>query len=339
MGIRRIVPALAVVAAMGLLLGACGEDDAPLTTGSTGGEGSSTTTATDGTALGPIPDGAEGLEEAERRWAAAGIADYDMTYQELCFCPQAVVTVVVRGGEVVETSVEQEPETSWEPEGRTVEDLFGEIRQAVETDAHEIQATYDPATGRPTRLWIDQVAAMADEEHGVEVRSFSPGRPIGEPVEPSSSVVTTGTTQAPSTRAVATADLTEMWGCGYGFHASNPEQTVALRFTAATSAPPSSRTAELPDPAWEAEVVTGTDLYANWCDDVIEPDEPTPVIDGTFPVVGGTIAVTAPTPNVGCGDAEATAVITGLEVRAPDGATLGLGDLTVTNPSWGCFAG
>lgn len=332
---RRLGTAIGLTAV--LLLAACGEDDAPLTTGSTGGDGSTTTVST--APPGPIPEGAEGLDEARARWEAAGIDDYDLTYRPLCFCPQYDVTVVVRGGEVVSTDSVSDMETSWEPEGLSVDEMFAELEQAVDGDAHEVQATWDEATGRPLRYWIDESEMVADEEHGIEVLTFSPGRPIDEPVEPpdpSSSVPTTGTTQAPGVQAVATAQLTEMWGCGYGFHASDAGQTVGLQLW--TDAPPADgATVVLPDPAWDAELQVGERLFANWCTDL--PTEPDPQVDETWPVVGGTMVVTVP-PGPGlCSRSTATATITGLTVEAPDGGTVTLTDLALTNDGWGCFAG
>ena len=69
--------------------------------------------------------------------------------------------------------------------------------------------------------------------------------------------------------------LTETYGCGTGFWVGNPQQTTALRIAYVGDGPPPARVS-LPDPAWDAQLVDGRDLYANWCDDVMEPGEPEP---------------------------------------------------------------
>jgi hypothetical protein len=94
----------------------------------------------------------------------------------------------------------------------------------------------------------------------------------------------------------------------------------------------------LPDDAWDATVLIGEDLYANWCDDVLEPGEPEPAVNERWPITAGTITLLAPAPADVCPH-EARATATGLEATRPDGATVELGGRELVNDGWGCFAG
>jgi hypothetical protein len=344
---RRPAALLLAVLAPLVLLAACGADDAPVSTGSGGTGTTGSTVATTGT-LAPIPAGADGLDDARARWEAADVADYEMTYREVCFCPETVVTVVVRDGEVADASYETDPGMGRPPEGLTVDDLFDELQRAVDEDAAEIRATYATDLGRPTSYWIDWSEMMADEEHGIDVTAFSV-EPVGGPtgIEPTGTVepgavppdvVTTGTSQPPSVRQVAQAQLTEPWVCGFGFAATDASHSVALVLRTPAPPPPGPSTVTLPAPGWSGEVQLGTDLLRVDCGDldVMIPAAP----DESWPVVGGTLQIDAPTPN-GCtpSDPPARGTATNLTVEAPDGTRITFPTLALTNDLWGCSAG
>lgn len=147
------------------------------------------------------------------------------------------------------------------------------------------------------------------------------------------------TTEPPVTERVA---LSESFGCAYGFHVSDPEQTVGVRidFTGGTPATFPAVIA-LPDPGWDAVVVVGEELYANWCNDVIDMSQPQPRIDETWTVVAGAIEFVGEPPlaDFQASAAPVTARLVGLVAERPDGSRVELGDLEVTNESWGMFAG
>ena len=115
---------------------------------------------------------ARDLAEAEARWADAAIGAYSMTYSVRCFCPEQSIEVSVADGDIVESSWKGD----WEPTVFfTVDDLFDELRQAVDDRAFSINVTYDDATGRPLEFFIDFDEMVADEEWGIEVTAFVPG--------------------------------------------------------------------------------------------------------------------------------------------------------------------
>jgi hypothetical protein len=137
-----------------------------------------------------------------------------------------------------------------------------------------------------------------------------------------------------------TPELTEQYGCGYGFYASNPEQTVGMfiefsDFEAAHDGdvPP---TAQLDDGTWLAELRFGTDLFANWCDDVLEPGEPTPEVGETWQLTG-TIDIDQLPPAGQGGPASAT--LSGVEATGPNNDVIAFEDFEIENGFWGSFAG
>ncbi len=138
----------------------------------------------------------------------------------------------------------------------------------------------------------------------------------------------------------AAPELTEAHHCGYGFYVGAVDQNWALKITyqdfEAAQAGEVPRESALSDDAWSAQLEAGKDLFANWCDDVLEPDEPTPEVDDIWEVSGDIEVTGLPNPG-GCGPA--TAKLTGLEARSDDGDVISLGDLDVRNEFWGCFAG
>lgn len=312
--------ALALVAVGSLALLGCGDDDV-----SVGTEGTTTTTP-----AAPSGSEQERLDAARARWDELGIADYTWSYRRSCFCPPFAVTVVVKGGEAVSHEIEADPAVDpvvvEEVEIFTVEDLFDEVQRAIDT-ADEVTVEYEDETGRVTTLDVDQITNAVDDEFGYAVTSFAlvgDGSPI--------------TTEAPVTDRV---ELSEHFPCAYGFHASNPEQTVGLRvdFSGEPGALPA--VIELPEPSWEAVVVLGEELYANWCNDVIDPSQPQPRIDETWTIVAGTIEFVGAPPVAGePGVSSAvTARLTGLVAERPDGSRVELRDLELTNEAWGMFAG
>jgi hypothetical protein len=133
------------------------------------------------------------------------------------------------------------------------------------------------------------------------------------------------------------ASLSEEWGCGTGFWASDPGETVALRLAYQGEGQPDAEV-QLPHADWEAVFVEGSDLYANWCDDVIESDEPTPVEHWELPVVAGTLVLIGEPPEPFTGG-ELSVRASDLVVELPDGSEAPLGSFEITNPMWGFFAG
>jgi hypothetical protein len=187
----------------------------------------------------------------------------------------------------------------------SIEEWFDRIDDAIDT-AYRVDADYHDDWGFPTAVFVDVDDMTADEEWGMVFDGF--------------------------------ADRTEVlrhlvnrsFDCGYGFWASTPDQGVSIEL--AFAGPPDagvSDVAELDD----ARVLIGSDLMANWCDDVMEPGEPVAEIAETWAVTGGTIEIAFES------DAVAVATLTGIVATTPDGQEIVLGDGTYRNEAWGVFAG
>ena len=137
-----------------------------------------------------------GLEEAARRWQAAGLTDYRIRLREVhsVWCSYEV-SLEVRQGEVVTCTVRAIPGPAddcrhytdrvvWEPVGLspsegarwTVPGLF-EIargwRQLAGTADMRIVLEFDPELGYPTALLKDNVVAIDDELY-LKTESFLP---------------------------------------------------------------------------------------------------------------------------------------------------------------------
>jgi hypothetical protein len=138
---------------------------------------------------------------------------------------------------------------------------------------------------------------------------------------------------------VDSVDLTEDWGCGYGFAVSDKAQEALLSVYYDGGSKQVDGTVFLPDAAWEAQLQVGTNLAANWCNDVIM--DPQAEVDETWKVVEGTLTFAGEVPPVDGATARqpVRAELTGVVVESPDGERVELGDISLANDGWGFFAG
>ncbi len=237
------------------------------------------------------------LERARARWADVEPVAYRFRYVPMCFCPREEVELVVLDQVRVMASTRDEP---W----GHVYDWFGEIELAIPT-AYDLHVDYDDR-GVPVSISIDQDPNIADEEFGIDDVELTPITDILSEV------------------------FTHEYGCGYGIWAAAPTQQAAIMFDVGQTTEPV--TYQLADQKL-AELRLGHGLMANWCDDVIEPDEPEPEVQEVWKLVGGTIQLVA------VSQSSARAELRDVIARRPDGSDVVLGDATMTNRSWGVFAG
>ncbi|MDG2111613.1 MAG: DUF6174 domain-containing protein [Actinomycetota bacterium] len=115
----------------------------------------------------------ERLATARLLWADNGPASYELTTQELCFCPETVWTDTVVDGEVVSHDAATD-EAFFDPGPRTMESLFDEVAAIITDDFASLDLEFDTETGALVRYWVDIDERIADEEHGVDVRSLEP---------------------------------------------------------------------------------------------------------------------------------------------------------------------
>ena len=142
-------------------------------------------------------------------------------------------------------------------------------------------------------------------------------------------------TAAPTTVATA-LDLPDQYACGYGVALGSTDQTVGLFVHVdyenfEIDRPPTEGGAIGGD-TWVGELEQGTDLFANWCTDLIT--DPQAQVDDTIPVTSGTIELVDVPSDGGCGE---SATIELRDVELADGQTVP--DTTVDADGWGCFPG
>jgi hypothetical protein len=122
----------------------------------------------------------EELGDARDKWESQGIASYEMTVREICFCPIELggpfrVTVVndrVANVEYLGAGTGIEPHDDIP---LTVEDLFATVDAALR-EADDVEVTYDPTYGFPSDIEVDRIENAIDDEVYYEVRDFQPLR-------------------------------------------------------------------------------------------------------------------------------------------------------------------
>ena len=133
-----------------------------------------TATACGGNTTGPAE---LGLRSARELWRLAAIQDYSVTVERRCFCDGAnrPVIVQVSGGAVVSTT---DAETGDPIDIGTlgpypsVEGMFEILQDAVDSNAHDIIATYEIDLGYPLELQIDFNRDTQEEELGYFTLAF-----------------------------------------------------------------------------------------------------------------------------------------------------------------------
>lgn len=117
------------------------------------------------------------LGRARQLWSDAGIRDYDLRVDRVCFCAHVgTVRVQVRGGARVATVAEADlPLEASALDGYPgVEGLFDLVARAVDGPADELRVTYHPVLGYPVDLWIDTRRSVDDDEVGYRAELVAP---------------------------------------------------------------------------------------------------------------------------------------------------------------------
>lgn len=119
------------------------------------------------------------LADAEDRWEASGVSDYQLKVRLTCFCPPEVAgpfDVTVIDEEIVEVSYEGdqiEPTGEAQTMAFTVEGLFGIVKDNVAADA--LTVTYDDELGYPTLIDIEEDFDAVDDEWTVSAEVIPSG--------------------------------------------------------------------------------------------------------------------------------------------------------------------
>jgi hypothetical protein len=114
-------------------------------------------------------------EAAALHWQQAGLVSYRYTLRRVCFClPEGPMQITVQGGvvsSIVDTISGLPVNPSWLGQLGTIDSLLTLAEQAERTAA-VMSAHYDPTWGYPTDLYIDWLAAVADDETSYQITAF-----------------------------------------------------------------------------------------------------------------------------------------------------------------------
>jgi hypothetical protein len=127
-------------------------------------------------------DQLDDLDQARRRWAAAGIDSYQMVVTRACFCafvhPEGVRVTVVRGlvASRVDVATGVPIPAAAEPFYPAVPGLFDLIEDTLQDGADDVRVRYDEEYGFPVEIDVDLIENAIDDEFTVSVAAFLPMR-------------------------------------------------------------------------------------------------------------------------------------------------------------------
>jgi len=106
------------------------------------------------------------LDKARAKWKKAKLGSYDFEAQRSCFCPTTGFhKVKIRKNRVSGTPHSDIKEIA------TVPRLFKVIQKAIDEKSHKLTVTYG-TYGVPTKISIDRIANVIDEEQYFTIRRF-----------------------------------------------------------------------------------------------------------------------------------------------------------------------
>jgi hypothetical protein len=116
-------------------------------------------------------------EAARALWTLTNADDYLFEFRRSCFCGSDFVRLVrieVLDGVVSSAVYVDTEEPIAEPlsSAPTIEDLFDEIRDALDGTAFSVTADYDADMGYPIRVSIDYIENAIDDEMAFDVSLF-----------------------------------------------------------------------------------------------------------------------------------------------------------------------
>lgn len=107
----------------------------------------------------------------KNKWENAGIVNYTMQFNIICYCIyREPFQVVVKNNRVDSfTGNEEYCDSSCV---MTIDDLFAEIESLIDRDPDYYDIEYDPVYGFPSKSFFDLAKNIADEEIGYQISNF-----------------------------------------------------------------------------------------------------------------------------------------------------------------------
>ena len=114
--------------------------------------------------------------DAWEKWQAQGLDDYTYRLTIGCLCPSANARVRVVGGQVVQvghkSSAPQRVLIGFGDLDPTIDNVFVVLARAQQ-QAHDVRARFDETTGMPTRIFVDNIRSVIDDEVSYGIDSFT----------------------------------------------------------------------------------------------------------------------------------------------------------------------
>ncbi|UTW46519.1 hypothetical protein KFE80_06505 [bacterium SCSIO 12696] len=120
-----------------------------------------------------------GDQTPQQQWANLSPQNYVYTAQRSCFCTseytRQIRVVVSKGSVVSATYLDSGTMVSAQvlKSLRTVDQWFAYIRKGQEKPFHQLEVSYDPKLGYPTRIYGDINARIADDEQTVTLSDLA----------------------------------------------------------------------------------------------------------------------------------------------------------------------
>lgn len=139
-------------------------------------------------------------------------------------------------------------------------------------------------------------------------------------------------------RLIAEADFTEDWPCGRGWAISTADQHVGIVIYQLDDRQPSNDApVGLPDSGWTADVIVGSFLFVNHCNDAVEEWMPEQTVVARLPLTGS-VSIHDVVPAPSDPSSPVTATLEGASVDI-DGDRLELPTIELRNEAYNFFAG
>jgi hypothetical protein len=112
------------------------------------------------------------VDTAQQVWRDADVESYGFTVTSSCGERAGLGTyaITVDSGD---SAVHPQNRGSGRTTVRSIDDLFAQIRQAIDFDADRVDVTYDPTLGFPEHIDIDYILNGIDDEECYRVRDFT----------------------------------------------------------------------------------------------------------------------------------------------------------------------
>lgn len=119
-----------------------------------------------------IPRHFSHVNDAEARWRAHGIKRYTLAQTRLCFCaPRSYpLTLDIDSGGKVVAARDMQGNAVNTNLGKSIEEMFAEIRALQNRTDASVEAEYDSVYGYPRSLNADPIKRAADDEYTLQTR-------------------------------------------------------------------------------------------------------------------------------------------------------------------------